>query len=354
MALTINISYGDIEPNKATALAEQLLPRSTYDKVNDNESFKLDSLFSENGINFVALDLETATFERNSICEIGITIVEKSQIKETKSWLVQPIDNEYDGFNIEIHGIRPEDTKDSPSFNEVWQEVLPYLEGKVVVAHNTAFDMYVLRDSFLLRQMKFPNFAFFCSYRLSTKVVKGCYSYSLPIVCEALGIELGNYHRAGDDSKACAELFLRCIQLAEAESFAALQNATEVRCGRFSNNYFRPQLSTKKSGSGLNVSEIVGDPSKIDEGSYFFGKAVCFTGKCLYGTRKDLLQIIADVGGIPVDSVTKKTDILVVGQQDYRVVGQDGMSGKQKKAMKLKDEGIEIEIMSEAEFLSNI
>ena len=64
--------------------------------------------------------------------------------------------------------------------------------------------------------------------------------------------------------------------------------------------------------------------------------------------------MIADIGGIPSDAVTSRTDILVVGQQDYRVVGDSGMSSKQKKAIALKDKGQDIEILSESEFLSMI
>ena len=63
---------------------------------------------------------------------------------------------------------------------------------------------------------------------------------------------------------------------------------------------------------------------------------------------------MAEVGGIPTDSVTAKTDVLVVGQQDYRVVGDSGMSGKQKKALQLLEKGKHIEILSETEFLSRI
>ena len=63
---------------------------------------------------------------------------------------------------------------------------------------------------------------------------------------------------------------------------------------------------------------------------------------------------MSEVGGIPTDSVTAKTDVLVVGQQDYRVVGDSGMSGKQKKALQLLEKGKDIEILSETEFLSRI
>ena len=82
-------------------------------------------------MNFVALDLETATSVRSSICEIGITEVIDGVPQQPKSWLVQPENNEYDGMNIAVHGITPEDTKDSPLFTDVWKEVQPYLQNKI-------------------------------------------------------------------------------------------------------------------------------------------------------------------------------------------------------------------------------
>ena len=332
-----------------------LLPKSTYSKPDDIQTFHLDRQFAD-GISFVAIDLETATQLRNSICEIGICVVENGLVKETKSWLVKPPHNFYDPFNTYIHGISAEDTANSPTFCEIWPTVLPYLDGKVVVAHNTAFDMYVLRDSFMENSMAFPLFAFFCSYRLSRKTVTGCYSYSLPHVCRELGIEFANHHKAGADAEGCARVFLECLKNSGAESFEERQEKYDFRCGRFSGNYFRPQLANHSGGGGRKIclKDIVGDPSKIDEGNYFYGKEVCFTGKCQFGVRRNLLQMVADIGGIPADSVTSHTDVLVVGQQDYRKVGDDGMSSKQEKAMKLKDKGQDIEIMSESEFLSNI
>ena len=55
--------------------------------------------------------------------------------------------------------------------------------------------------------------------------------------------------------------------------------------------------------------------------------------------------------GFPQKGVNKTTQILVVGQQDYKRVGEDGMSSKQEKAMALKDAGQDIEIISEEQFL---
>jgi DNA polymerase-3 subunit epsilon len=71
-------------------------------------------------------------------------------------------------------------------------------------------------------------------------------------------------------------------------------------------------------------------------------------------TRQDALQIIADIGGIPGNNVNKTTNFLVVGQQDYRIVGDAGLSGKQQKALQLLENGADIEIISEDDFLKNI
>lgn len=319
------------------------------------ENFQLEKELERNGINFVAIDLETATFYRESVCEIGIAVVEDGKVIESKSWLVKPPKNEYYAYNIAIHGIKPEDTENKPEFCEVWKEVLPYIEGRIVVAHNTSFDMYVLRDAFNRFGIPFPSFVYFCSYRMA-KSVLNCYNYSLDSVCEMLDIKMEKHHRAKEDAEACARVFVKCIELAEVKSFQDLMNKYKFKCGRFDNEYFRPQRAIRdySNKKNIDVSKIVGDPSKIDEGSYFYEKVVCFTGKCMFAIRKELLQMVADIGGIPVNSVTASTNILVVGQQDYRVVGDSGMSSKQKKAMELKDKGQDIEIMSEADFLSMI
>ena len=45
------------------------------------------------GINFIAIDFETATGKRASICEAGICVVRDGKIQETRSWLVRPHGN---------------------------------------------------------------------------------------------------------------------------------------------------------------------------------------------------------------------------------------------------------------------
>lgn len=310
--------------------------------------------------NFVAFDLETATSERSSICQIGITEVINGTPLKPRSWLVQPEGNIYDSMNIWIHGITPEDTKDCPTFPEVWKEVMPYLQNKIVVAHNTSFDMYALRDAFDKYDMEYPTFDYFCTLRIARYIIKGCYSYSLDIVANHLGLEFGVHHKADSDSLGCALLLLKCLEI-DGSELLELETKYGFHRGSFAPNIFVAHLQNKKhykSQWGYNYKSFIKNledhPELNDEGNYFYGKSVCFTGTTKYANRIKMLQMIKNIGGIPMDSVTKETDVLVVGQQDYRVVGADGMSNKQKKALKFLEKGQNIEILSEAEFLNRI
>lgn len=298
---------------------------------------------------FVAIDFETATRKRSSICEIGICVVDNGEVMNPKSWLVRPEDNYYEERNIMVHHISPDLTASSPSFADVWPEVKTYLEGRLVVAHNTAFDMYALRDALCELALPFPTFTHVCSCRLSQRLFHGLYNYQLQTVSQEIGFPMGRHHRAGDDAEAAARIFVACVERSGVDTLGDLQNRYSFHCGYFGEGSFVPQRAKKSTET--KTCEIVGDPAKIDEGNYFYDKHVCFTGKCSWGTRNELRQWIADIGGHPEKDVTRKTQVLVVGQQDYRQVGESGMSAKQRMAIDLLSKGQPIEILSESDFL---
>lgn len=71
-------------------------------------------------------------------------------------------------------------------------------------------------------------------------------------------------------------------------------------------------------------------------------------------SRTDAFHRIADIGGVLSNSVSKKSDFLIIGQQDYKIVGDDGMSNKQEKAFQLIAQGVPIEVLSEDEFIRSL
>jgi DNA polymerase-3 subunit epsilon len=298
---------------------------------------------------FITIDFETATAERSSPCEIGLTFVNGGKIIETRSWLIKPIDNDFDFFNTLIHGITPEDVANEPEFNELWTEICPFIEGKFLIAHNAGFDMSVLRNTLKLYEIPFPNVKYSCSYIFSKQVWPGLSRYDLATLCYINNIPL-QHHRAGPDSRATAELCLKAFEIKDVNSLDDFDEKLKVTIGELYLGGYKPSLTKKNRIK----KEIIGNPSKHNPNSIFYGQTVVFTGTLLSMTRYEAQQIIADIGGIIGKSVTKNTDFLVVGQQDYRVVGDDGMSSKQEKASRLAKQGVEIEILSEHDFLKNI
>lgn len=164
------------------------------------------------GLNFIAVDFETATAKRSSICEAGICVVRNGLVVGTRSWLVRPEGNSYSYWNVHVHGIHAKDTEQAPTFPKVWAEIKKYLHDiPVLVAHNAAFDISCIRKSLELYNLEKPEVDYYCTLRAARHLYDfGC--NTLSYLCQQLEIKEGKHHRAGDDAEMCARLFLREIR----------------------------------------------------------------------------------------------------------------------------------------------
>jgi DNA polymerase-3 subunit epsilon len=95
--------------------------------------------------------------------------------------------------------------------------------------------------------------------------------------------------------------------------------------------------------------DITTEKIEFDETHPLFGKVCVFTGTLNRMGRKEAMQIVKDFGGELGDSVTRKTNFLILGETDYAVV-KNGKSSKHKKAEELRNNGFDIEIISENVF----
>lgn len=161
------------------------------------------------GINFIAIDFETATSQRSSICEAGICVVRNGKVVETRSWLVRPENNQYNYWNTQIHGISARDTANAPEFPIVWNEICKYLADiPILVAHNAGFDMSCIRSALLLHNIPKPNIQYYCTLQAARRI----YNFScnkLNALCDHFEISYDAHHRAGNDAEMCARLFLQ-------------------------------------------------------------------------------------------------------------------------------------------------
>ena len=309
------------------------------------------------GLTFTALDFETATIQRASVCEVGMCFVRDGQIMSSPSYLMRPPGNLYDPANIAIHGITPRMTADVPEFWLQWPGIAAGLKGETVVAHYAPFDMGVIREECLRCGLPLPEFRFVCSCALARFVMPGFYSYGLEPLCDHFGIATEGHHRAGTDALMTAKLMLRLCEIAEVDSIDSLVEKYRYRFGSFDGGVYTPFHRIRDYSGKYDLEQFAkeyqADASGFDEENPFYNKEVVFTGT-MARPRHDLMQMVMDIGGRTKDSLTRSTDFLVVGQQDFRIVGEEGMSGKQKKAMEMIAKGASLQVLSEAEFFMMI
>ena len=104
----------------------------------------------------------------------------------------------------------------------------------------------------------------------------------------------------------------------------------------------------------LNAEGITATVDEIDDTNPIYGKTVVFTGALSSMGRKEALQIVANLGGIPADSITAKTNYLVIGAADFVKSVKDGKTTKMKKAEALRLKGADIATISETAFFDLI
>ena len=84
----------------------------------------------------------------------------------------------------------------------------------------------------------------------------------------------------------------------------------------------------------------------------FFEKIVVFTGALESMSRRAAFQRVYDVGGTPGDTVTKETNVLVIGEQDIRRLADgERLSAKQRRAHDLRAKGQDVQLIGEDDFL---
>lgn len=305
---------------------------------------------------FVTIDFEIANSNYNSACSVGLISVKDNEIVNSYYSLIKPPNNEFDDSTIEIHGITPKDVENAPTFVEVWNDIKDYFEDNVLLAHNASFDMNVLKHCLDTYNLTAPNFTYICTIPLSTRACRGEHvAKNLEDRCKHFNIELSNHHNALSDAEAIAKLMLTCIKKKNRKSFKTYCNTfPSLPIRKFHDLKVQKEFRTsKKKNSRFNhikVSEIVPTCNNINQ-NYFTNKNIVFTGELDSMDKKYAMQEVVNLGATIKSGMSKKVNILIVGKQDKSLVGSEGISSKEKKARELINNGIDIEILFEEDFL---
>lgn len=302
---------------------------------------------------FAAIDFETATTERSSACAVGVAVFDNGTVTTATRRLIQPPGNEYDPFNQMVNGMGPEDTENSPPFEQVWPEVADIIGDAIVVAHATSFDLSVLRWSAHEAEYVPPPIRFVCSYRLAKRTFPNRYSYRLDELCADFGIDI-DHHDPMSDAIGAGEVMVRILRQEDVSSIDALAEKLDVVVGALAGGDWTPHETYKGESMSKQMSALVAQGDGLDEDHPMFGRKVVFTGALSSMTRIEAAQKAVNVGAQVADNMSAKVDFLVVGETDYSKVGSDGMSAKLRKAVAMAESGKPLEIIGERDFMQMV
>lgn len=191
-------------------------------------------------MNFTVIDFETANSKRVSACSIGLVKVVNGVSVLEKEWLIKPPSMRFDWRNIQIHGIRPEDVIDAPTFDELYErEVKKHLDHELIVAHNASFDISVLRHLLDYYQLKYPSFDYLCTVKISQKTWPHLPSHKLNLVSEYLGFTF-KHHNALEDCLACSNLLINACYEKQCNNPMDLARCLRIGVGKLYSKGYRP------------------------------------------------------------------------------------------------------------------
>lgn len=280
-------------------------------------------------MNFVALDVETANADISSICQIGIAKFDDNKLIDEWCSLIDPEDY-FDPINIYIHGITETDVEGAPKINEVVQKIYGYLDGALAVCH-THFDRVSISKAFDKYNIRIPEPKWLDTARVARRTWKevSWSGYGLKNVCELIGYEF-KHHNALEDAKASGHILIAAI--------AKTGLGIEDWLKRVKQPIDPSNVSTR------SAIRREGNP----EGA-LYGENLVFTG-ALAISRKEAADLAAQIGCNVESGVTKKTTILVVGDQDVKKLAGKEKSSKHLKTERLITKGQQIRILRESDF----
>ncbi|MBR3020464.1 MAG: 3'-5' exoribonuclease [Clostridia bacterium] len=278
--------------------------------------------FLECPSDYIAFDLETTGInpDSNEIIEIGAVKVHDNQVVSTFQKLVNPscpVPPEASRIN-HISNVMLENAPDIATALPAFVDFIG--ECHILIAHNAHFDAGFLTAAADKQQITLRH-SYVDTVEIAAKRWPELPNKKLGTVASHIGFTNPQAHRALGDAQTVHQI----VQ-------AALFGIPEKQ----------------KAESSLSLQERLTEETKLLDNK-LEGLRFCFTGEFDGCSRSDIERLVAIHGGKTTGAVSGKTDYLVVGEYD-ETYGEGYVSGKQKKAQEIIDQGGKVQIIDQEEF----
>jgi DNA polymerase III epsilon subunit family exonuclease len=153
------------------------------------------------------------------VVEFACVVFKDGEVASKHSWLINP-ERDIPEDAIAVHGITNDAVREQPTFQALVNDIVGSLKGSVPLAYNAEFD-----QAFILNELGRTNLKGAAGLPPAARkkvqwldpltwarhLHADAKSKALGAMCELLGIELENAHRATDDATAAGRLFQRFL-----------------------------------------------------------------------------------------------------------------------------------------------
>ncbi len=176
---------------------------------------------------YVVIDLETTGLNprEDDIIEIGAVKVKNKEIIDEFHTLVKS--DKLSEQSSQITGITQDMLDNAKTMDEVFPKLEKFLKDTVLVAHNADFDTSFLSVLYKKYGKKF-DFTYIDTLRFSRSILKKLSSYSLDKLVDHFGLGNFQHHRAFEDAKVTALVFIKLVELAVKKGMDTFQKLNKL------------------------------------------------------------------------------------------------------------------------------
>ncbi|RLV09011.1 DNA polymerase III subunit epsilon [Streptomyces griseocarneus] len=162
---------------------------------------------------YAVVDVETTGLARDDriVSAAVYQLDARGRVEDRWYTLVNP---QRDPGPVWIHGLTSEVLADAPLFPDIAGELTKRLDGRVLVAHNAAFDWSMLAREYARADVTAPVRQRLCTIALSKELRLPLPNHKLESLAAHYGVVQEHAHHALDDARVLAEAFRPSLELA--------------------------------------------------------------------------------------------------------------------------------------------
>lgn len=220
---------------------------------------------------YIILDTETTGLEvkqGHKVIEIGAVLLNDRKKSEEHFHTYLNPSRLIDEEATKVHGITNQDLEDKPSFDEIAEEFIQFIDGSTLVIHNAPFDIGFLNNELKMASTKYPKIEDLCDIEDSLQIARDKYPgqrNSLDALAQRFDVKGYDrtFHGALLDANILSDVF---IQLTGGQSkFEFITNGNTYKEDKIDHNDFDENLLQGLKPINASQNDIKSHESRLSD-----------------------------------------------------------------------------------------